>query len=126
MTTTAITQADHALLTAFGCVQLTPLIEDGTLRVVSPDADPSKEWETLELTIDPLRRRHRGEIVTCEITVMRDADIATEQAQDYAPGEGPNQKFTVEYESRYRGPQFVEAFDDADELIAWVRSEVGD
>lgn len=126
MTTTAVSQADRSLLACFECVELTPLIEDGTLRIVSPDADPSKEWETLELAIDPLRRRHRGEVVTCEITVMRDADIATEQAQDYGPGDGPNQKFTVQYESRHRGPQFVEAFDEAEELIAWIRSELGE
>ena len=109
-------------LIAFGCTELRPLVEQGVFRVGNPSADASVAWETLSLDILPLRERTRRGITTYSVEVLRDADAAAERAATYRLGEGPQRKYTVEANHEYAGNDFVEDFDDVDELKKEVES----
>jgi hypothetical protein len=111
-------------LEAYGCSELRPLVENGTLDIMNGHLNATVPWETLCLDIVPMRHKSRRGAVTYEVNVLRDADVAEEQAGQYGPGEGPNRKFTVEKDSEDYGAQFVEDFDDADELIAWIETGI--
>jgi hypothetical protein len=111
------------ILDAYGCSELRPLVERGILTIL-PGADVNEPYKTLSLHIEPLREdSRRSGLTTYSIEVLRDADVSAEQAQQYGPGEGPNQKYTIEVDHENRGSEFVEGFDDADDAIAWIERE---
>jgi len=113
------------LLEAFGASELLPLVRAGTLRVIG--GDPDEEWGELTLVIEGAGTYSydttRGRQYT--LKVHRDEDIAEEAGREFGPGEGPNQKYNIEYEENADGPsEWVEGSDDADGVIAWIESEL--
>jgi len=117
--------SDEELLAAFGASELLPLVRAGVLRVIG--GDPAEAWGELTLVIEGVGTYRydtmRGKQYT--LRVHRDEDIAEEAKREFGPGEGPNQKYNIEYEEDGEGPnEWVEGFDDADGAIAWIESEL--
>jgi len=110
-------------LVAYRCPELHPLIEQNVLEILNPGADASQPWLTLSLEIVPLREQTRRGLTTYSVEVLRDADVADERAAAYGPGEGPHSKYTVEAQHENGGWECIEAFEDVDDLIAWIESE---
>lgn len=111
-------------LVAYNCEELRPLVDKGVLQILNPNADASKEWEPLELHIVALREQTRKGLTTYSVQVLRDADVAAEKAAAHEPGHGPWLKYTVEAEKEDDATEFVEEFDDVDDLIAWMEEEI--
>lgn len=109
-------------LLAYGCPELRPLVEQNILEILNPAADASEAWLTLSLEIVPLREQTRRGLTTYSVEVLRDADVAEERAAAYAPGEGPQSKYTVEAQHENGGWECIEAFEDVDDLVAWIEA----